>query len=78
MPSQDPQDPRICPGPESAQSQDALAIRMQVLPKDHPDIATSINNLATTYYNLKRYEDALTLHQKALAIREQVLPTTKT
>ena len=51
---------------------------MQVLPKDHPALAASMNHLAITYHYLGRYEDALTLHKKALAIREKVLPTTKT
>jgi tetratricopeptide (TPR) repeat protein len=55
-------------------SQKALAIREKVLPPDHPDLASSYNNLAATYGALGQNDKQLAYHQKALAIREKVLP----
>ncbi len=55
-----------------------LAVRKQVLPKDHPHIADAKTNLALTYSKLERYDDALELQEEVLAITEQVLLTTKT
>src|SRR5436309_1468205 len=51
----------------------ALAIREKVLGLDHPDTATSLNNLAEVYSSMGEYAKALPLHQRALAIREKVL-----
>jgi tetratricopeptide (TPR) repeat protein len=53
--------------------QRALAIRERVLGSEHPDTASSLNNLAILYS--KRGEDtqAEALFQRALAIRERVL-----
>ncbi len=51
---------------------------MQVLSKDDPDLVASMESLAAIYRHLNRYKDALTLQEKALAIQEKVLPTTKT
>jgi tetratricopeptide (TPR) repeat protein len=44
-----------------------------VLGPDHPDVATSLNNLAALYRAQGHYEEAAPLYQRALAIRERVL-----
>jgi tetratricopeptide (TPR) repeat protein len=51
----------------------ALTIRERVLGKDHPDTATTYNNIAGVYFDLGEYEKALEWNFKALAIRESVL-----
>jgi Tfp pilus assembly protein PilF len=53
--------------------QRALAIREKALGPDHPDTATSLNNLASPFYNQGRYGEAEPLLQRALAIRERAL-----
>lgn len=53
--------------------QRALAIREQILESEHPDTATTLNNLADLYLAQKRNKQAEQLYQRALAIREQVL-----
>src|SRR5262249_3154685 len=40
---------------------------------EHPDTATCLNNLAELYCKQHKYDDALALHQRSLAIREKVL-----
>ena len=40
---------------------------------EHPDVATTLNNLAGLYRQMGDYEKALPLYQKALDIREKVL-----
>jgi tetratricopeptide (TPR) repeat protein len=40
---------------------------------EHPDIATSLNNLAQLYHKQGQYEKAMALYQRALAIREKAL-----
>ena len=44
-----------------------------MLGEQHPDFATSLNNLAVLYYATGRYEQAEPLYQQALEIRRQVL-----
>ncbi|RRR75209.1 MAG: tetratricopeptide repeat-containing protein, partial [Candidatus Viridilinea halotolerans] len=51
----------------------ALAIREQVLGAEHPQTATSLNNLAELYRAQGNYGAALPLYERALAISEQVL-----
>ena len=51
----------------------ALAIREKVLGKDHPDTATTYNNIAGVYSRKGEYDIALEWYEKALAIREKVL-----
>jgi tetratricopeptide (TPR) repeat protein len=51
----------------------ALAIREKVLGKEHPDVATSLNNLAGLYRGMGNYSQAEPLLQRALAIKEKVL-----
>jgi tetratricopeptide (TPR) repeat protein len=51
----------------------ALAISEQQLGPDHPQTATSLNNLAGLYNNQGKYEEAEPLYVRALAISEQQL-----
>ena len=53
--------------------QRALEIQEQQLGQDHPNTATSLNNLALLYRAQGRYAEAEPLLQRALAIREQQL-----
>ena len=48
----------------------ALAISTNVFGEDHPNVATSYNNLASVYYRLAEYNKAKELHEKALMIRK--------
>ncbi|MGB7378739.1 MAG: CHAT domain-containing tetratricopeptide repeat protein, partial [Rivularia sp. (in: cyanobacteria)] len=43
-----------------------------VLGKEHPDVATSLNNLAALYYSQGNYTKAEPLYERALAIDEKV------
>jgi len=54
-------------------AQRALAIREQALGPEHPDVATSLNNLAYLYKTLGDYPKAEPLYQRALAIQEKAL-----
>jgi len=47
----------------------ALTIRLTVLGKEHPDTATSYNNIGGTYGALGDHNEALKLQKKALAIK---------
>jgi class 3 adenylate cyclase/tetratricopeptide (TPR) repeat protein len=51
----------------------ALAIREQALGPGHPEVATSLNNLAMVYNNQGRYAEAELLCTRALSIWEQAL-----
>ncbi len=51
----------------------ALAIRERTLGPDHPDTATSLNNLAWLLYWQGEYAAARPLYERALAIRERTL-----
>ena len=51
----------------------ALALREQALGPEHPDVATSLNNLAVLYHAQGQYAKAEPLYQRALAIREKAL-----
>ncbi|OCQ90985.1 hypothetical protein BCR12_04320 [Limnothrix sp. P13C2] len=51
----------------------SLEIRERVLGADHPDTATSLNNLASLYSSQGRYEAAEPLYRRSLEIRERVL-----
>jgi tetratricopeptide (TPR) repeat protein len=50
-----------------------LAIVEQLLGPEHPDTATSLNNLALLYRKQGRYGEAEPLYKRSLAIREKVL-----
>ena len=51
----------------------ALAISEKALGPEHPDVATSLNNLALLYQAQGRYAEAEPLHKRALAISEKAL-----
>jgi tetratricopeptide (TPR) repeat protein len=53
--------------------QEALTIRKQMLGKEHPETAQSLNNLATLYLELRRYKEAESLYREALSIYRQKL-----
>ena len=53
--------------------QRALAVREKALGPDHPDVTTSLNNLALLYKSQGRYEAAEPLYKRALAINEKAL-----
>jgi tetratricopeptide (TPR) repeat protein len=51
------------------------------LGSDHPDVTTSLNNLASLYYSQGRYSEAEPLYLRSLEIKDKVLgenhPSTK-
>jgi tetratricopeptide (TPR) repeat protein len=51
----------------------ALAIRRKVLGEQHPDTATSLDNLAGNLYYQGKYPEAETLYRQALAINRKAL-----
>jgi tetratricopeptide (TPR) repeat protein/DNA-binding XRE family transcriptional regulator len=53
--------------------QRALTIRERVLGLEHPDTASTLNNLAVLYFYQGRYEQAEQLLLRALVVREHVL-----
>jgi tetratricopeptide (TPR) repeat protein len=60
----------------------ALAIRKKILGLEHPQTATSINNLAMLHYSMGDYVKALPLYEQALSTSQTSLgsqhPQTKT
>jgi CHAT domain-containing protein/Flp pilus assembly protein TadD len=54
-------------------AQQVLAIWEKALGRDHPNVATALNNLAGLYRSQGRYADAEPLYQRSLAIREKAL-----
>ena len=52
----------------------ALTIRERSLPRNHPDIAWSCNNIACTYAEEEQYAEALQWMRRALEIAEHSLP----
>ena len=55
--------------------QRALAISEKALGPEHPDVATSLNNLAALYDDQGRYGKAEPLYQRALQILQKALPS---
>jgi tetratricopeptide (TPR) repeat protein len=53
--------------------QKAMAIHEKVLGKEHPDTATTYNNIASVYYSQGDYAKSSEWDQKVLLIREKVL-----
>ena len=51
----------------------ALTVAEVNVGPDHPDVATSLNNLAEVYRAQGRYAEAEPLHKRALGIAEKVL-----
>ena len=62
--------------------QQALELRKKLLGEEHPDVATSLNNLAGLYNNQGRNSEAEPLYQEAIIIATKTLgenhPNTKT
>ena len=54
--------------------EEALAIRRKALPPDHPDIATSLNNLGVVQSALREYAAAKQSQEEALAIYRKARP----
>jgi tetratricopeptide (TPR) repeat protein len=52
---------------------EAMEITKNVLGENHPDYATSLNNLAELYHTMGDYSKAEPLYQKALEITKNVL-----
>ncbi|MEQ9548660.1 MAG: tetratricopeptide repeat protein [Coleofasciculus sp. G3-WIS-01] len=52
---------------------EALALYKRLLGKNHPDVATSLHNLALLYSSQGRYEKAESLYLEALAIVDRTL-----
>ena len=50
-----------------------MAIAEKALGPEHPQVATSLNNLAALYYAQGQYAEAELLFQRALAIWEKAL-----
>ncbi len=48
-------------------------ISEKVLGKDHPDTATTYNNLGVLYYYMNQYEESLKYLRAALSIFEMIL-----
>ncbi|MFN0200197.1 MAG: tetratricopeptide repeat protein [Bacteroidia bacterium] len=53
---------------------DSLPTTRKVLSADHPDLATSYNNIAITYYYLQDFLQAFAYFQKAIVILKKSLP----
>jgi tetratricopeptide (TPR) repeat protein len=53
--------------------QQALDLRRELLGERHPDVATSLNNLALLYDNQGRYDEAEPLYIQALNLRRELL-----
>ena len=53
--------------------QQALEMRKRLLGDEHPDVASSLNNLANLYDSQGRYTEAEPLYQQALEMRKRLL-----
>jgi tetratricopeptide (TPR) repeat protein len=51
-----------------------LSIRRKILPAFHFQLGESVHNLANSYFDLERYEDALIMRMEELEIFEHSLP----
>jgi tetratricopeptide (TPR) repeat protein len=51
----------------------SINIYEKTLSSNHPDLATSYNNIGMLYHSIGEYSEALPYHEKALAIRQQSL-----
>ncbi|CAF1182076.1 unnamed protein product [Rotaria sordida] len=52
----------------------ALKTREKALPPNHPDLATSYNNIGSVYDDMGDYSKALEFHEKSYQIFEKALP----
>ncbi|GBG27915.1 Kinesin light chain 1 [Hondaea fermentalgiana] len=53
--------------------EEALSIRKEILGDRHPDVATTLNNIASVYDSQGRYEEALANFEEAQSIRRESL-----
>ena len=53
-------------------AEDALVLARQIWGEEHPNIATSLNNLALLYQSQGRYAEALPLYEQALEMRKRL------
>jgi CHAT domain-containing protein/Tfp pilus assembly protein PilF len=53
--------------------QQLLALKEKLLGREHPEVALSLNSLATYYRNTDQHSRAAPLYQRAIAIRDQAL-----
>ena len=51
----------------------AVQLAEQIHGKDHPEVATTLNNLALLYKKLSRYKEAEPIYNRSLAISEKAL-----
>jgi serine/threonine protein kinase/tetratricopeptide (TPR) repeat protein len=51
----------------------ALAIRVEVLGSDHPEVAASLTNLGNVALQQGKFDEALAFHERALALKQRTL-----
>jgi eukaryotic-like serine/threonine-protein kinase len=56
-----------------AMHRQALALRKKLLGSEHPDVATSLNNLGNVVRQQGKFAEAETLYRQALAMRQKLL-----
>ena len=56
-------------------SEEALALIEQMYGKDHPDYATTLDNIATCYSNLGDYNKAIEYYNELITIQEKTIGT---
>jgi tetratricopeptide (TPR) repeat protein len=56
----------------TATAEEALRVAESTFPADHPNISTSLNNLAVLYESQNRYAEAESMLQRSLAIKEKL------
>src|SRR3972149_4631639 len=54
-------------------AEEAVKVAEKTFGKDHPNTATSLNNLAKLYYAQGKYDEAEPRYKQALLIREKAL-----
>ncbi len=54
--------------------QQALEMRQKILPENHPDIVSSLDNLGASYSCLGEHQKSLEYYQHALEMRRKILP----
>ena len=54
----------------------ALSISLKKLGDDHPDVATTYNNMANSIQDQGKYDEALAMYEKALSINGKLYART--
>ena len=54
-------------------AKEALKVAKNTFGSNHPDVATSLNNLAALYHNQGKYAEAEPMYKRSLAIYEKAL-----